>query len=216
MTKNLSLESYGFVRREDLDYRNDGANFYGYEYNGLPIIYRRSRTNYYFDIKVFRMEDNKFNWYDWVETPEYSLERELYSWEEVDFDKLIDGCNRIHEAVERLNKIAEEEVIDNHELAEIVGKEILDTEKKLDKIKNSRFKWYNASEFDLSSLKRSYDEVVRSIQEAKGFHDILVNGNISNYELRYSRNYYNCYNYIKINPDNYYLKRLFEIIEENK
>lgn len=45
--KTINLQKFGFIRREDLDFRDDGTAFKGYEYAGLVFTYARARGYVY-------------------------------------------------------------------------------------------------------------------------------------------------------------------------
>lgn len=40
--KTINLQKFGFIRREDLDFRDDGTSFKGYEYCGMTFTYARA------------------------------------------------------------------------------------------------------------------------------------------------------------------------------
>ena len=113
MVKNLSkviVKNYeGFNLREDLNFSDDGNNFRGFDYKGLPITTLRSNVDgcVYLSIRVDYL-DNDFTYYDWMETEEYKLANEFNGVREFDIDKLIENCERIIAKVNELNEKARE------------------------------------------------------------------------------------------------------------
>lgn len=92
----------GLERREDLDFRDDGSTFRGFEYKGLPITQCRYNGECYLSIR-YDYVDNAFTWEQWHEQPESKLAEEFNGVKEFDLDKLVENCEKVAKAIETLN-----------------------------------------------------------------------------------------------------------------
>lgn len=49
--KTVNLTKYGFIRREDIDFNDDGNRFKGYEYHGIVVTYIRYQDHAYINFR---------------------------------------------------------------------------------------------------------------------------------------------------------------------
>lgn len=109
IVKNLTVANIkkieGMVRREDLDFNDDGNHFRGFEYKGMPITTLRSQDTTYLSIRVDYLKKS-FTSNEWYETEEYKLCDEFNGVGEFDLDKLIENLEKVINKVNELNEAA--------------------------------------------------------------------------------------------------------------
>ena len=58
---NVRLTSYGFIRREDLDFKDDGNSFKGYEYKGIIFSYLNFHGDMYLSGRFYKDRKEDIN-----------------------------------------------------------------------------------------------------------------------------------------------------------
>ena len=115
--KNLSvanIKGTNFVRREDLDFSDDGNRFRGYSYKGLPITTLYSDGCVYCDVRPDYLQYNGIPWEMWKETEEYKLCNKYNGTSElIDLDDLANICEKV---LAKLNSMKVE--LDNMDVSE--------------------------------------------------------------------------------------------------
>lgn len=115
--KNLSvanIKGTNFVRREDLDFFDDGNRFRGYSYKGLPITTLYSDGCVYCDVRPDYLQYNGIPWEMWKETEEYKLCNKYNGTSElIDLDDLANICEKV---LTKLNLMKVE--LDNMDVSE--------------------------------------------------------------------------------------------------
>lgn len=169
IVKNLSVANIrkfeNFVRREDLDFTDDGNYFRGFSYKGMPITTLRSDNTTYLCIRVDYLE-NEFTYKEWMQTKEYKLCDKFNGVSEFDIDELVENIEIILAKVAEMNKAAANEEIDMTKAKAILADEIEYAEQVVENFK-SNFKWYEASEYKLKWLIDYLKSEEREIKRAK-------------------------------------------------
>ena len=216
MVKNLSkviVRNYeGFNRREDLDFRDDGIQFKGFDYKGLPITTVRSKIDncVYLSIRVDYLNNNEFTFQDWAETEEYDLAGEFNGVNEFDIDKLIENCERIIAKVNELNEKARNEVIDTTEVEEAISKEAKIIGEFIEYVKYN-LKWWNITDYDFYLAKDFMKRLVEK-KEMMLSKDIQQMDNRRKKELVYNLEENG---YVYANEDDFYIRKLKEYVEKS-
>lgn len=214
MTKRLSLVANGFVRREDLDFSDDGSYFRGYEYDGMPVTYCKYQDEYFICVRYDYLE-NSFTYEDWKNTEEYKLADEFNGVTEVDVDKLIENCIKVKAKVNELNAQVENEVIDATPLIRSLSREIIATWQKVENFKKN-YMWWNASEYELTSSRKYILRIEEEIKDAKKLIHQMKNNELSTIRLRDYDQFFKRYGYVKFSKDNFYLRELEERLENQE
>lgn len=182
MVKNLSVANIkkieGFVRREDLDFSDDGNRFRGFEYKGMPITTLRSHDETYLSIRVDYLENKSFTHNEWYKTEEYKLCDEFNGVGEIDLDKLIENLEKVIAKVNELNEKANNEEINVDEVKKAAKNEIEMAKKVIDDF-TKNFKWFlpSVNTYKISSLKNYMTSLLGRI-------DKLENTDFDNLPIR--------------------------------
>lgn len=215
MVKNLSVANIkkieGFVRREDLDFSDDGNRFRGFEYKGMPITTLRSHDETYLSIRVDYLENKSFTHNEWYKTEEYKLCDEFNGVGEIDLDKLIENLEKVIAKVNELNEKANNEEINVDEVKKAAKNEIEMAKKVIDDF-TKNFKWFlpSVNTYKISSLKNYMTSLLGRI-------DKLENTDFDNLPIRRKKEYVerlNTYGYVEIAETNFYVEELKEAIEK--
>lgn len=215
MVKNLSVANIkkieGFVRREDLDFSDDGNRFRGFEYKGMPITTLRSHDETYLSIRVDYLENKSFTHNEWYKTEEYKLCDEFNGVGEIDLDKLIENLEKIIAKVNELNEKAKNEVVNVDEVKKAAKNEIEMAKKVIDDF-TKNFKWFlpSVNSYKINSLKNYMTSLLGRI-------DKLENTDFDNLPIRRKKEYVerlNTYGYVEIAETNFYVEELKEAIEK--
>lgn len=205
-TKRISWKANGFIRREDLDFRDDGSYFKGYEYAGMPITCCTYEGEYYISIRVDYLA-NEFTWEDWRNTEEYKLEDEFNGTNEVDVEKLKANCVLIAKKVAELNEQVKNEVIDVMPIVRKLDEEIEMAEEVIEDFKKN-FKWYECDKYELENKVGYFKSAEKDLNRVKEYQRDLLNGNISALQIREINQRLERSGYVKIHYNDYYLKKL--------
>lgn len=160
------LTKRGFIKREDLNFSDDGNRFIGFEYKGMPITYLKSDGEFYLSVRVDYL-DNSFTYNEWMKTEECRLTDEFNGVSSIDADKLVENIEKIINKVNELNFIAENEEIDMTAVKVKVEEEIKMAQEVVDDFKKN-FEWWNT--YSNSQLIRMADylkQTVKNIERAK-------------------------------------------------
>lgn len=210
IVKNLSVANIrkyeGFVRREDLDFADDGNYFRGFSYKGMPITTLRSDNTTYLCVRVDYLQ-NEFTYKEWMNTEEYRLCDVFNGVSEFDIDELIANIEVIIAKVAEMNEKAMNEEIDMTEVKIALANEIAYAEEVINNFKNN-FKWYDANAYKLKSLigymKSEEQEVVR-VKEM----DVDM---LSKKQKREMAERLANYGYVVIRKDGFYLSEMIKAI----
>lgn len=212
IVKNLSkanIKNYeGFIRREDLDFVNDGNYFRGFSYKGMPITTLRSADITYLSIRVDYLE-NGFTSKEWHATEESKLCDEFNCVTEFDMDKLIENLEKVIAKVAEMNEAAKNEVLNMTDVVNALVNEIAYAEQVVEDFKKN-FKWYEVSEYKLKTLVAYMKNQVAEIERAK---DLVAK--FDTLEKRNQKWYVESlkdYGYVKIAKNSFYLREMVSAI----
>lgn len=211
MIKNLTVANIkkieGMVRREDLDFADDGNRFRGFSYKGMPITTLRSDEVTYLCIRVDYLE-TEFTYKEWMKTEEYNLCDMFNGVSEIDVDVLISNLEKVIAKVEEMNAKAREEEVDITEVANKAACEIKMAEEVVENFKKN-FKWYEVESYTLNSL-RSYLKSLEAKIEREKQKDYF---SLSKYEKRIRNEKFAYCGYVVFAEDDYYIEKLNEALK---
>ena len=210
MVKSLTAANIrnieGMVRREDLDFTDDGNRFRGFSYKGMPITQCRSCDETYLSIRVDYLS-NEFTYREWIETKEYALCNEFNGVSEIDLDKLIENLEKVIAKVEEMNEKASNEVIDTTDMEAKLIEEVKYAESIVGEFK-ANFKWYDASSYELNSLIRYLKSAEQMIAHAKSIDfSKMERKNVRQYRDTFRR-----HGYVRIEKNNFYIEEMIEAL----
>ena len=149
--KKLNLLGNGFIRREDLDFTDDGARFTAYEYNGLVITKTTYRGEYFISIRIDYLTDVNFVYDDYKDKEWYKLCDKFNGVYEINIDELRATITLIKAHIECLKEEVENDPIDGA----LMENRLLQEEKELVNFKNE-YKMIDVtkySEYEIRNLK---------------------------------------------------------------
>lgn len=210
IVKNLSIANIrkfeGFIRREDLDFSDDGNYFRGFSYKGMPITTLRADGITYLSIRVDYLK-NEFTYKEWIQTQEYKLCNKFNGISEFDIDELVENVETILAKVIEMNKAAANKEIDMTKAKVILADEIEYAEKVVENFKNN-FKWYEASEYKLKWLIDYLRSEEREIKRAKE----IDFDTMSRKQKKEIIERLNAYGYVAIDVEGFYLREMSNAI----
>lgn len=210
MVKNLTLANIrnidDMVRREDLDFTDDGNHFKGFAYKGMPITTLRADGETYLTVRVDYLK-NSFTYKEWFATEEDKLCDEFNGVSEFDLDKLIENLDRIIAKVDEMNAKAEAEDIDTTEVEQVLKSEIEYAEKVLVNFK-ANYDWYNANLHRLNNYISYAKRLQSNIDSAKAINfATLSRRQKAEFTQRLKE-----YGYVSFRKNDFYIEQLNEAI----
>lgn len=210
MVKSLTVANIrnieGMVRREDLDFTDDGNRFRGFSYKGMPITQCRSCGETYLSIRVSYLS-NEFTYREWMDTKEFALCNEFNGVSEIDLDKLIENLEKVIAKVKEMNEKASNEVIDTTDMEAKLIEEIKYAESIVEEFK-ANFKWYDASSYELNSLIKYLKSTEKEIAYAKS----IDFSKMESKKVRWYRDIFKCYGYVKFKNNDFYIREMIEAL----
>ena len=206
LSKTLVKKDSRFKTREDLDHRDDGSQYRGFEYKGLPILTCREGGITYCDIRIDYLHNN-FTWDEWRETEEYHLADAFCGVEEIDLDVLIDNCEKVLAKVNELNEKCSKEELDMTGVVERLKYEKKMLEDVTNEAKTS-VRWWELEVWDLRYVKNAYEGAVRRIEEIT-----RLISDIEKLDIKTKRHYYQSLEKegcVKVKDNDYYFTSLKE------
>lgn len=210
IVKNLTIANIrkieGFIRRQDLDFADDGNYFRGFSYKGMPITTLRTDNTTYLCVRVDYLE-NEFTYKEWMQTEEYKLCDKFNGVSEFDIDELLEDIETILTKVTEMNENAMNEEIDMTEVKIALANEIEHAEQVVENFKNN-FKWYDAEHYELKTLVAYLKSQEQKIKTAKGM-DVDATSIRQKKEMVQRLN---DYGYVMINKNGFYLSEMTKAI----
>ena len=213
--KNLTARNctaLGIVRRADLDFEDDGNNFRGFDYKGLPITVLRSDNHVYLDIREDYLE-RPYTWEEWKEVDGWRLTDKFNGVPQIDTDDLIETLEKVIELRNNLIETIKNKPIDYDRVERQLKAEVLYAKGVVVNFKQN-FKWYDAGAYDLKrligymkSLEGKIKATETNIQNLKTLQRSCVQEYV---ELL------NKYGHIKFYDTDFYIEELNEAVEGNK
>lgn len=210
IVKNLSIANIrkfeDFIRREDLDFADDGNYFRGFSYKGMPITTLRTDNTTYLCVRVDYLE-NEFTYKEWMQTEEYRLCDKFNGVSEFDIDELVENIEIILAKVAEMNEVAMNEEIDMTEAKVALANEIEYAEQVVENFK-SNFKWYDVEPYKLKMLAGYLKSEEQEIERAKAM-DLNT---MSKKQKREIVERLTNYGYVIIKKDGFYLREMSNAI----
>lgn len=170
MVKGLTkanISKYGIEVAPQYDFNDDGSNFRGFIYKGMPMTQCRADGECYLTIRVDYLNTN-FTYNEWMDTKEWKLCQEFNGVNEFDIEKLIENLERVIAKVKEMNTYAEVNMDDLELVKDTLKTEIYDIRNFLDNTKSS-FEWWN-----VKPGKESYVKYI--IEEFHKLQDCVARG----------------------------------------
>lgn len=203
------LINNGFIRREDLDFKDDGNSFRGYEYNGLTLTYLKSNGEYYIALRVDYLKGLNYNEYSKMES--YELADEFNGVSEVDVIKLKENAEIILEEYNEKLKEVSERVVDIVALVEQANKELLEVKQLLGKAKVNIFE-LEINNYILKNIIEYGNSLLRIVTSQK---ERLESGDHSEAGLRQIEDNFKERGYLTDLSDNsFYVRSIKEFINK--
>ena len=203
-----NIKGTGIELAPEHDFTDDGNRFRGFIYKGLVMTQCRADGECYLAIRVDYL-DNEFTTKEWMKTKEYDLEDEFNGVSEFDMDKLLENLEKILAKVNEMNAAAKAEELNMDPVKEALEDEIEYAESVVAEFK-TKFKWYEANEYELKSLVRDLKSEETEIANAKKMLDEL-----DELETKIQRqlieNLKEC-GYVKIRSNSFYLREMKEAL----
>lgn len=210
MVKSLTVANIrnieGMVRREDLDFTDDGNRFRGFSYKGMPITQCRSYGETYLLIRVGDLS-NEFTYREWMDTKEFALCDEFNGVSEIDLDKLIENLEKVIAKVKEMNEKASNEVIDTTDMEAKLIEEIKYAESIVEEFK-ANFKWYDASSYELNSLIKYLKSTEKEIAYAKS----IDFSKMESKKVRLYRDIFKRYGYVRFQNNDFCIQKMIEAL----
>ena len=203
------LTTRGWKRREDLDFRDDGTKFKGFESpEGLPLTYTKAEGAYYLALRLDYL--NELSYHEYSKLLSYKLCDEFNGVEEVDADKLTQNAAQIMREYNALVKEMNNYKVDMEKLVKsaenelkIVYRVLYDSNIGIDDLENINSYDINRLIDYRKSLKRQAEMVLNR----------LATEQYTQKELRNLEENLNKYGYIAINEkDSFYIREIRKIV----
>lgn len=211
MVKNLTLANIknieGMIRREDLDFSDDGNKFRGFEYKGMPITTLRSEDITYLSIRWDYL-DNEFTGNEWHKTEEYELCHKFNGVSEFDIDELVENLEKVIVKVKELNDRVKDEEIDTTVIEQVLLNEIDMVEDIIEDFKEN-FVWWEVEAYKLSVYRATMESLEQQISKAKQ-KDF---NSLSRKEKKSLVEFYENYGYVEFKKDSIFLTRMKEAVK---
>ena len=189
-----------------MDFHDDGNNFRGFSYKGMPITTLRSDNTTYLSIRVDYL-NNEFTYNEWMNANEYKLCNAFNGVHEFDIDELIENLEKIIAKVAEMNEAAKNEEIDVTLIKKTLENEIIYAEQVVKNFKNN-FKWYEATPYEINGFIEYLKCQEREIELAKQTNfDVLERREIKQYIERLNK-----YGYVRVKKDGYFLSLMLNAL----
>lgn len=211
------LTKAGFIRHNELNFKDDGALFQVLEFEGMYVSYTKYFDQYFLAIRPdYCNEKTNFTFKEWMETEEWKLQDEFNGCFEINVEKLIENIRKINAKRAEMNTIGEkeaeentknnaEEIISRLEDEFVIAEDAIDTALTLD--------WINADDYTIKQVK----SCVKSLMSYKiGIETLLKRVNAceaSAHELMMYAKRIRETGYYLVKIDNYYVGRINELVK---
>lgn len=203
------LTTRGWKRREDLDFRDDGTKFKGFESpEGLPLTYTKANGEYYLSLRVDYLNELTYREYSKMES--YSLCDEFNGVEEVDPDKLTQNAAQIMREYNELVAEMNNYTVDMQKLVKSAEKELEIVYRVLF---NSNLGIDDLENVDTYEMNRLIDYRKSLKRQAESMLNRLATEQYTQKELRNLEENLDKYGYLTINEkDSFYIREIRRIV----
>lgn len=153
----VNLLKNGFIRREDLDFTDDGARFTAYEYNGIVVTKTTYNGEYFISIRVDYLKGFNFIYDDYSNKDWYKLCDEFNGVREVDVEKLKENINIIKKGVDELEEEIKKDPINIELIEESLNRELKEVCDFINEYKDVDIMKF--STYEISNLKRYFNSL---------------------------------------------------------
>lgn len=204
------LTKRGWIRREDLDFKDDGTKFKVLEYtNGLQATYTKSDGYYYLALRIDYIGDLLYEEYSQMNS--YKLADEFNYSLEVDADKVCENAKLIMEEYNELKKIVDKKEINFKKIIDQAQKE----KSMVDRILyDSNISIDDLNHLDMIELRqlKQYRETIKNSSTNRLKN--LAEEKYTNRELRQMEYRLKNSGYLTVDANGYYITRIKEIIKK--
>lgn len=203
------LTTRGWKRREDLDFRDDGTKFKGFESpEGLPLTYTKANGEYYLSLRVDYL--NELTYHEYSKMESYSLCDEFNGVEEVDPDKLTQNAAQIMREYNELVAEINNYTVDMQKLVKSAEKELEIVYRVLF---NSNLGIDDLENVDTYEMNRLIDYRKSLKRQAESMLNRLATEQYTQKELRNLEENLDKYGYLTINEkDSFYIREIRRIV----
>lgn len=203
------LTTRGWKRREDLDFRDDGTKFKGFESpEGLPLTYTKANGEYYLSLRVDYL--NELTYHEYSKMESYSLCDEFNGVEEVDPDKLTQNATQIMREYNELVAEMNNYTVDMQKLVKSAEKELEIVYRVLF---NSNLGIDDLENVDTYEMNRLIDYRKSLKRQAESMLNRLATEQYTQKELRNLEENLDKYGYLTINEnDSFYIREIRRIV----
>ena len=207
------LTARGWKRRQDLDFRDDGIKFKGFESpEGLPLTYTKANGEYYLSLRLDYL--NELSYHEYSNLPSYKLGDEFNGVEEVDADKITQNAAQLMREYNALVKEMNNYKVDMEKLVKSAEKE-LETVYKV--LYDSNIGIDDLENVDSYELNRLIDYRKSLKRQAETTLNRLATKQYTQKELRNLEENLNKYGYISVNEkDSFYIREIRSIVAKIK
>lgn len=197
--KNLSvanIKGTNFVRREDLDFEDDGSHFRGFAYKNLPITTLYSDGRVYCSVRPDYINYNNVPWEMWKETEEYNLGDKYNGTEDlIDLDDLADICEKTLLKLNELKKQFETMELDSTPVLRKLKLDYVKIDDELNWFKT--INWFDKplSEYELHDVQYHYNNLKGALNYIDKMEKDIILGTVDKAKL------YQMIKRIEENPD---------------
>lgn len=203
------LTTRGWKRREDLDFRDDGTKFKGFESpEGLPLTYTKANGEYYLSLRVDYL--NELTYHEYSKMESYSLCDEFNGVEEVDPDKLTQNATQIMREYNELVAEMNNYTVDMQKLVKSAEKELEIVYRVLF---NSNLGIDDLENVDTYEMNRLIEYRKSLKRQAESMLNRLATEQYTQKELRNLEENLDKYGYLTINEkDSFYIREIRRIV----
>lgn len=148
-----NISAYGIERAEQYDFSDDGSNFRGFIYKGLPMTQCKYDGIIYLCIRWDYLEGNLFTWNEWKETEEYKLADAFNGVAEFDMKDLIENLEKVLAKVNELNENAHVDEAELEEAKRKLAADMSDVSEFVAYVKEN-LEWWNLDGWKLTDAAR--------------------------------------------------------------
>ena len=207
------LTTRGWIHRSDLDFRDDGTKFKGFEHtSGMIATYTKANGEYYLALRLDYLDGLTYQEYSKMDS--YRLADEFNGVTEIDPDKVTQNAITMMQEYNAVLKEANEHVVDMQKLInaaenelELVYRVLYDSNIGIDDLEE-------VDAYELNRL-RDYRKSLKTDAETK--LNRLATSQYSQKELRNLEERLDRYGYLTVNEkDSFYIKEIKRIVSKVK
>ena len=152
----------GFTREEGRDFHDDGTNFKGYSYKGLPVSYTTADGMVYLAVRVDYLAE--FNYEEYSKMPSYQLADEFNGVDasEVDIEKVKQNIDKLNADMEALRAKLKTAKIDTVGITRAMVAEQEEIKELLKEL--ATVEWFTRNEYEIKRIS-DYAKTIKKTAE---------------------------------------------------